>query len=98
MPGLKSRRGGGVCRVATTVFRAAFWSAVDITERHQHAYRVSWYESKGEPVGFDAAVFDPGVDFKFVNNTPGFLLVQSVLTGDEEIRRCALVPVDWIGA
>lgn len=75
--------GGGVCQVSTTVFRAAFWSAVDITERHQHAYRVSWYESKGEPVGFDAAVFDPGVDFKFVNNTPGFLLVQSVLTGDE---------------
>ncbi len=75
--------GGGVCQVSTTVFRAAFWSALQISERHQHAYRVSWYESKGEPVGFDAAVFDPGVDFKFVNNTPGFLLVQSVLTGDE---------------
>jgi vancomycin resistance protein YoaR len=75
--------GGGVCQVSTTVFRAAFFSAVDITERHQHAYRVSWYESKGEPVGFDAAVFDPGVDFKFVNNTPGYLLVQSDLTADE---------------
>jgi vancomycin resistance protein YoaR len=75
--------GGGVCQVSTTVFRAAFFSAVDITERHQHAYRVSWYESKGEPVGFDAAVFDPGVDFKFVNNTPGYLLVQTDLTADE---------------
>jgi vancomycin resistance protein YoaR len=75
--------GGGVCQVSTTMFRAAFWSALEITERHQHAYRVSWYESKGEPVGFDAAVFDPGVDFKFVNNTPGFLLIESDLTSDE---------------
>jgi vancomycin resistance protein YoaR len=75
--------GGGVCQVSTTVFRAAFWSALQVTERHQHAYRVSWYESKGEPVGFDAAVFDPGTDLQFVNTTPGFLLVQSDLTGDE---------------
>ncbi len=75
--------GGGVCQVSTTVFRAAFWSALEITERHQHAYRVSWYESKGEPVGFDAAVFDPGVDLKFVNNTPGYLLVESQLSSDE---------------
>ena len=29
---------------------------------------MSWYEANGEPVGFDAAVFDPGVDLKFVNN------------------------------
>ncbi|MGI8586940.1 MAG: VanW family protein [Chloroflexia bacterium] len=75
--------GGGVCQVSTTTFRAAFWSGVKITERTQHAYRVSWYESKGEPVGFDAAVFDPGVDFQFVNNTPGYLLVQTVIANNE---------------
>ncbi|HMA35258.1 MAG TPA: VanW family protein [Chloroflexia bacterium] len=75
--------GGGVCQVSTTTFRAAFWSALQITERHQHAYRVSWYESKGEPVGFDAAVFDPGVDFRFVNTTPGFLLIQAVMANQE---------------
>jgi len=75
--------GGGVCQVSTTTFRAAFWSALEITERHQHAYRVSWYESMGEPVGFDAAVFDPGVDFRFVNTTPGFLLVQADMTDQQ---------------
>ena len=62
--------GGGVCQVSTTMFRAAFYSGFEITERNEHAYRVSWYEANGEPVGFDAAVFDPGVDLKFVNNSP----------------------------
>lgn len=69
--------GGGVCQVSTTTFRAAFWSGVQITERNQHSYRVSWYEADGEPVGFDAAVFDPGVDLQFVNNTPGYILIQA---------------------
>jgi vancomycin resistance protein YoaR len=76
--------GGGVCQVSTTAFRAAFWSGLDITERNQHSYRVSWYEANGEPVGFDAAVFDPGVDLKWVNNTPGYLLVEAV-TGPDSV-------------
>jgi vancomycin resistance protein YoaR len=72
--------GGGVCQVSTTAFRAAFWSGVQVTERNQHSYRVGWYEANGEPVGFDAAVFDPGVDLKFVNDTPGYILIQAVVT------------------
>jgi vancomycin resistance protein YoaR len=74
--------GGGVCQVSTTVFRAAFWSGVKITERNQHLYRVGWYEANGEPVGFDAAVFDPGVDLKFVNDSPGFVLVEAKVSPD----------------
>ncbi len=74
--------GGGVCQVSTTMFRAAFYSAMDITERNEHAYRVSWYEANGEPVGFDAAVFDPGVDLKFVNTGPHFILIEAVAGTD----------------
>ncbi|MDQ5824233.1 MAG: VanW family protein [Chloroflexota bacterium] len=74
--------GGGVCQVSTTMFRAAFWSQLDITERNQHSYRVGWYEANGEPVGFDAAVFDPGVDLKFVNTTPGYILIKAGTTTD----------------
>lgn len=70
--------GGGVCQVSTTTFRAAFWSGLDIVERNQHSYRVGWYEANGEPVGFDAAVFDPGVDLQFVNNTPNYILIEAV--------------------
>lgn len=74
--------GGGVCQVSTTAFRAAFWSGVNITERNQHSYRVGWYEANGEPVGFDAAVFDPGVDLKFVNDSPGYILIGADVTPD----------------
>src|SRR5207253_8680408 len=74
--------GGGVCQVETTTFRAAFWSGVKITERNQHSYRVGWYEANGEPVGFDAAVFDPGVDLKFVNDTGHYILVEAKVGAD----------------
>ncbi len=74
--------GGGVCQVSTTTFRAAFWSGMQIAERNQHSYRVGWYEENGEPVGFDAAVFDPGVDLKFVNNTSGYVLLEALTTAD----------------
>ena len=74
--------GGGVCQVSTTAFRAAFWSGVQITERNQHSYRVGWYEANGEPVGFDAAVFDPGVDLKFINDTPGYILIEAQASTD----------------
>ena len=69
--------GGGVCQVSTTVFRAAFYAGMPIVERHQHTYRVGYYEQDGSPVGFDAAVYDPGVDFRFRNDTPYALLMHA---------------------
>jgi vancomycin resistance protein YoaR len=75
--------GGGTCQVSTTTFRAAFWAGLDITERNAHAYRVGVYEALGEPVGFDAAVFDPGVDLKFRNNSPGYVLIKTSTANNE---------------
>ncbi|MEO5951707.1 MAG: VanW family protein, partial [Chloroflexia bacterium] len=74
--------GGGVCQVSTTMFRSAFFAGMQITERNEHSYRVGWYEANGEPVGFDAAVFDPGVDMQFVNNSPHYILVEAVAGTD----------------
>ena len=37
--------GGGICQVATTTFRAAFYAGLPIDERNPHAYRVGWYEA-----------------------------------------------------
>ncbi len=68
--------GGGVCQVSTTVFRAAFWGGFPIVERWAHAYRVGYYEP---PVGLDATVFAPTVDFKFKNDTEAYLLIQPKL-------------------
>lgn len=69
--------GGGVCQVSTTTFRAAFFAGLPIEERHEHAYRVHWYEEMGEPVGFDAAVYQPGSDFKFDNPYDNWLYLQA---------------------
>lgn len=75
--------GGGTCQVSTTTFRAAFWAGLEIAERNAHAYRVGVYEALGEPVGFDAAVFDPGVDLKIVNNSPGYVLIKTSTANNE---------------
>jgi vancomycin resistance protein YoaR len=69
--------GGGVCQVSTTAFRAAFYAGLPIVERHQHTYRVSYYEQDGSPVGFDAAVYSPGVDLRFRNDTGAAVLIQT---------------------
>jgi vancomycin resistance protein YoaR len=71
--------GGGICQVSTTTFRAAFFAGLPIVERNAHLYRVSWYEELGEPVGFDAAVYQPGVDFKFENPTDYYMVVKAFI-------------------
>lgn len=69
--------GGGVCQVSTTVFRAAFFSGLPITERHPHAYIVGFYEQGEWPLGFDAAIFQPDLDFRFVNSTDSYMLLHT---------------------
>lgn len=69
--------GGGICQVATTVFRAAFFAGFPIVERWAHAYRVGYYELGGFGPGFDATIYSPLVDFRFTNDTPYHLLIQT---------------------
>jgi vancomycin resistance protein YoaR len=66
--------GGGVCQVSTTAFRTAFWGGYPIAERWAHGYRVGWYEP---PVGMDATVYSSQSDFKFVNDTSHYLLIET---------------------
>lgn len=70
--------GGGLCQVSTTLFRAAMNAGLEITERQNHSYRVSYYEP---PVGMDATIYSPRPDFKFVNNTDSYILVQGRVEG-----------------
>jgi vancomycin resistance protein YoaR len=74
--------GGGVCQVSTTLFRTVFFGGFPVVERHAHAYRVYYYEQvpKGHDsdlAGLDATVFVPLVDFKFTNDTPYWLLMET---------------------
>jgi vancomycin resistance protein YoaR len=62
--------------VSTTAFQAALRAGFPIVERYPHGYRVSYYE-RGMGPGFDAAVFSPVVDMKFVNDSPGHLLIET---------------------
>ena len=67
--------GGGVCQVSTTAFRALYQAGLPVVERNQHAYRVGYYEPQ---VGFEAAVYDPGKDLKFRNDTGGPVLIKTL--------------------
>lgn len=68
--------GGGVCQVSTTLFRAVLNAGLPIVERKAHSYRVHYYEEDLGP-GYDATVFLPSADLKFVNDTPGHILIQT---------------------
>jgi len=69
--------GGGVCQVSTTLFRAVLNAGLPVVERKAHAYRVSYYEQDSAP-GLDATVYDPLTDFKFLNDTEGHILIQTI--------------------
>ncbi|HNW56034.1 MAG TPA: VanW family protein [bacterium] len=68
--------GGGLCQVATTLFRTALASGLPITQRQNHSYRVSYYE----PAGTDAAVYIPWPDLRFVNDTGKYILILSEIS------------------
>ncbi len=67
--------GGGICQVSTTVFRAAFWSGLEILERHPHSWRLPWYEADAPP-GMDATIALGGPDLRFRNNTGHHILIR----------------------
>jgi len=70
--------GGGLCQVSTTLFRASLNAGLEILERTNHLYRVSYYEP---PVGMDATVYYPQPDLVIKNNTPAHLLIQAHVSG-----------------
>lgn len=73
--------GGGLCQVSTTAFRAAVNSGMEITQRYPHAFPVHYYD----PQGFDATIYPPSPDLRFINNTPGYVLIQTKVVGNELI-------------
>ena len=63
--------GGGLCQVSSTVFRAAMNGGFPIIERRNHSYAVQYYA----PQGTDATIYPGVVDFRFKNNTSGYILI-----------------------
>jgi vancomycin resistance protein YoaR len=79
---LRQALGGGVCQVATTAFRVAFWGGYPIVERHPHAFRIFRYEP---PAGLDATVYPPyDIDLKFENDTPYHILIETEMDMEDK--------------
>ncbi len=78
--------GGGVCQVSTTLFRTVFDAGFPVMERTPHAYRVSYYEETASGAvdprlaGLDATVYFPLVDFKFTNDSPYWILMETYMS------------------
>ena len=56
--------GGGVCQPSSTLYMAVLRADLEVTERHNHSFTVSY-----TPLGQDATVSWGGPDFRFKNNT-----------------------------
>lgn len=73
--------GGGICQVSSTVYRSAFNTGLPIDVRRGHSKKVKYYS----PHGFDATIYLGGQDFKFTNDTPGDIMLQFVIDGNNLI-------------
>lgn len=78
--------GGGLCQVSTTAFRAAFFAGLPITARRNHSYAVKYYEwiadDQPRAVGLDATIYSGVQDMKFINDTPGHILIWTEMSGN----------------
>lgn len=72
--------GGGLCQVSSTMYRAAIFAGLPIVERSPHTYAVTYY-SQVLGHGLDATIYPPSKDLKFLNDTPGYILIHSYVDG-----------------
>lgn len=72
----KEEYGGGVCQVASTLYMCALQADLEITERAEHMYRVTYV-----PDGLDATVYWGSLDFRFRNNTAYPIRIDASVSG-----------------
>ncbi len=69
--------GGGVCKVATTLYNLSVLSNLEIVERHNHSMPINYV-----PYGQDATVAYGVKDLRFKNTTEGNILIWSKMIGN----------------
>ena len=72
--------GGGICQVSSTLYNAVLRSNLDVLERHNHSFIVTYM-----PAGYDAAVAYQAIDFKFKNSTNWPIKIQGRTTDANEL-------------
>lgn len=60
----KPELGGGVCQVASTIYVCALLADLNVVERTEHMFTVSYV-----PMGADATIYWGSLDFRFENST-----------------------------
>jgi len=71
--------GGGICRVSTLLYRAAFAAGLPIDERHSHSRMIAYL--RDQP-GMDAAVYTPNLDLRWSNDLPGPITIVARASGN----------------
>lgn len=64
--------GGGICQVATTVFNAVYEAGYPVVSRSNHSLYIASY-----PIGRDAAVSWPDLDFVWANDADSDVLLRA---------------------
>ncbi|WP_320069538.1 VanW family protein [Micromonospora sp. RTGN7] len=64
--------GGGVSQFTTTLFNATYYAGLEDVEHKPHSYWFSRY-----PAVIESTIFWPNLDFKFRNNTPYGVLIDT---------------------
>ncbi|MBU5312260.1 VanW family protein [Tissierella carlieri] len=69
--------GGGVCKIATTLYNLAVLSNLEVIERHNHSMPVNYV-----PYGQDATVAYGVKDLRFKNTTENSILIWAEMIGN----------------
>ncbi|TDC81969.1 vanomycin resistance protein VanB [Micromonospora sp. KC606] len=67
--------GGGVSQFTTTLFNATYYAGLEDVEHKPHSFYFSRY-----PAVIESTIFWPDLDFKFRNNTPHGVLIDTSWT------------------
>lgn len=66
--------GGGICQISSTLYQAALYSGMTITQRANHSMRVGYM-----PAGRDATASWGSIDLKFKNQLKVPVMIESVM-------------------
>jgi hypothetical protein len=69
--------GGGVSQFGTTILNAAFFAGLPLEQWQPHSFFISRY-----PAGREATLSFPELDVRFLNDTPGWLVLRTAHTPD----------------
>jgi hypothetical protein len=82
--------GGGICQISSALYEAAFAGGLEIVERHNHSYLLSFF---ADAPGIEAAVYTSGdyrADLRWRNDTGQPVHVRSIIDQESRVARVEL--------